>query len=429
MTHTLTTPVWNGTCHPAADVFPMLDAVELAELAKDIKERGVDIPGILLPDGTLLDGRNRRLACEQAGVEMRWEIYYGDAPVAKVVSRNLRHRNHDAGQRAMLGVELLPMLEAEAALRLKLATGRPVKPVATWPQVYEFTPEFTPAPLAAKKERAPLARELAAAAIGSSGRSIARAKRVKEKAPELAAQVKAGTLQLGTAEKQVKRQESQREEQQAREIVMAPVVVDASGPGWRLLSGDFRDRLMELPAGCVDLIITDPPYPNEFLPLYGDLSKVAQHLLTDDGICVVMTGQIHLDEVMQLMAQHLNYGWMYCQPLIGANSRILARQIMQSWKPWVAFTKNKWPSGRIDWHPDMLAQGARNKDQYRWQQDATPAEMLAIELCPEGGTICDPFMGVGTYGTMALKVGRQFVGVEMDAERFNTSKENFNVYR
>ena len=157
------------------------------------------------------------------------------------------------------------------------------------------------------------------------------------------------------------------------------------------------------------------------------MSKVAEHLLTDDGICLVMTGQIHLDQVMKMMATHLNYGWTYCQPLPGANSRIMARQIMQSWKPWLAFTKNKWPSGRIDWHPDVLEASARSKDQYRWQQDATPAQMLAIELCPEGGTICDPFMGTGAYGAMALKIDRQFIGVEIDAARFNTTKEKFNV--
>lgn len=423
MTDILTTPVWNGTCHPAAELFPMLDAVELAELAKDIKERGVDIPGILLPDGTLLDGRNRRLACEQAGVEMRWEIYTGGDVTAKVVSRNLRHRHLGAGQRAMIGVDLLPMLEAEAALRLSHPKNNHAKsPVADLPQVND-----TPTPPAPKAQRGPLARDEAAVIVGSSGRAIAQAKRVKAKAPELAEKVAAGTLALDAAEKQVKRQESQREEQQAREIVMAPVVVDASGPGWRLLSGDFRERLMELPAGCVDLIITDPPYPNEFLPLYGDLSKVAEHLLTDDGICLVMTGQIHLDQVMKMMATHLNYGWTYCQPLPGANSRIMARQIMQSWKPWLAFTKNKWPSGRIEWHPDVLEASARSKDQYRWQQDATPAQMLAIELCPKGGTICDPFMGTGAYGAMALKIDRQFIGVEIDAARFNTTKEKFNV--
>ena len=140
-----------------------------------------------------------------------------------------------------------------------------------------------------------------------------------------------------------------------------------------------------------------------------------------------MTGQIHLDQVMRMMATHLNYGWTYCQPLPGANSRIMARQIMQSWKPWLAFTKNKWPSGRIEWHPDVLEASARSKDQYRWQQDATPAQMLAIELCPEGGTICDPFMGTGAYGAMTLKIGRQFIGVEIDAARFNTTKEKFNV--
>lgn len=193
MTDTLTTPVWNGTCHPAAELFPMLDAVELAELAKDIKERGVDIPGILLPDGTLLDGRNRRLACEQAGVEMRWEIYTGNDVTAKVVSRNLRHRHLGAGQRAMIGVDLLPMLEAEAALRKSHPGNEHARShVADLPHVKE------------SQQRGPLARDEAAVIVSSSGRAIAQAKRVKAKAPELAAQVAAGTLALNAAEQQVR---------------------------------------------------------------------------------------------------------------------------------------------------------------------------------------------------------------------------------
>ena len=428
MTDTLTTPVWNGTCHPAAELFPMLDDTELASLVAAIKEHGLNNPGWLLPDGTLLDGRNRRLACEQAGVKMRWRIYEGDDEIGFAISENVERRHLTTGQKAMAALAALPLYAARAKARQVAAgvLGNVTKHSSLGADLPQAR-NASPTPPAPEKERGPRARDEAASDFKTSSKSVAQAKRVMDKAPELAAKVAAGTLALDAAEKQVKRQESQREEQQAREIVMAPVVVDASGPGWRLLSGDFRDRLMELPAGCVDLIITDPPYPNEFLPLYGDLSKVAQHLLTDDGICLVMTGQIHLDQVVGMMATHLNYGWTYCQPLPGANSRIMARQIMQSWKPWLAFTKNKWPSGRIEWHPDVLKASARSKDQYRWQQDATPAQMLAIELCPEGGTICDPFMGTGAYGAMTLKIGRQFIGVEIDAARFNTTKEKFNV--
>jgi hypothetical protein len=44
----------------------------------------------------------------------------------------------------------------------------------------------------------------------------------------------------------------------------------------RLLAGDFRERLGELPDDSVSLILTDPPYPNEALPLWSDLAKHAE---------------------------------------------------------------------------------------------------------------------------------------------------------
>jgi hypothetical protein len=262
-----------------------------------------------------------------------------------------------------------------------------------------------------------------------SGRSVARYKRVKDTAPELAEKVKTGAVTLDAAEKQAKRQVAQQEEQKARETTLSAVMVDAEGPGWRMLAGDFRERLLELPSGCVDLIVTDPPYPNESLPLYSDLSRIARHVLADDGVCVVLTGKISLHRVLELLGDDLNYGWVYCQPLPGQNSRIMGRHVMQSWKPWVAFTKNQWPSGRIDWHPDMLDPSYRAKDQYRWQQDPNPAKLLIDTLCPEGGTVCDPFTGTGSYGLAALSMRRQFIGVELDSGRFETAKGNLDASR
>jgi len=36
--------------------------------------------------------------------------------------------------------------------------------------------------------------------------------------------------------------------------------------------------------------------------------------------------------------------------------------------------------------------------------------------CPEGGTVLDPFAGSGTTGLVALRLGRQFVGIELNTE-------------
>ena len=63
-------PTWNGRTHPAARVFPLLTGEEFDALVADIERNGLLSPGVLLPDGTLLDGRNRQRACKKAGVPM-----------------------------------------------------------------------------------------------------------------------------------------------------------------------------------------------------------------------------------------------------------------------------------------------------------------------------------------------------------------------
>jgi hypothetical protein len=138
---------------------------------------------------------------------------------------------------------------------------------------------------------------------------------------------------------------------------------------------------------------------------------------------VALAGKIQLATVMQALGSELNYGWMYCQPLPGASSRILARQTLQEWKPWLAYSNGAWPSGEVEWHGDMLEPSARNKDEFRWQQQQGPAEYLIEVLTQPGQTVLDPFTGSGTYGLAAVARDRKFVGCEADAARFTQACE------
>ncbi len=89
--------------HPVADLFPMLATDELAELAEDIKQRGLLHPIVLDSDGLILDGRNRHAACVLAGVEPEFVTYDGADADGYALAVNGQRRNMTKGQRASIG--------------------------------------------------------------------------------------------------------------------------------------------------------------------------------------------------------------------------------------------------------------------------------------------------------------------------------------
>lgn len=53
-------------------------------------------------------------------------------------------------------------------------------------------------------------------------------------------------------------------------------------------------------------------------------------------------------------------------------------------------------------------------------------EYLVKTYTNVGGIIFDPFMGSGTTGVAAVKLGRNFIGCELDENYFNTANERIN---
>jgi len=105
-------PKWNGKVHELCAALPMVPDHELEAIAESIATHGLLLDGILLPDGTMLDGMVRQRACEIAGVEMRWSIYEGDDVVDLWRSLNLLRRHANEGQRAIAAVELMKLADS-----------------------------------------------------------------------------------------------------------------------------------------------------------------------------------------------------------------------------------------------------------------------------------------------------------------------------
>ena len=53
-------------------------------------------------------------------------------------------------------------------------------------------------------------------------------------------------------------------------------------------------------------------------------------------------------------------------------------------------------------------------------------KILIENSSKEGGTVLDPFMGIGSTGIACQKLNRKFIGFEIDEHYFNIAKERIS---
>ena len=104
--------------HELCKMFPEADEQTLNEMAEDIKENGQNEP-IILYEGKILDGRNRLLACEIAGVEPSFIQFSGEEPLQFVLSKNLYRRHLSDSQRAMMAHKVWEMTKGDKETKVK----------------------------------------------------------------------------------------------------------------------------------------------------------------------------------------------------------------------------------------------------------------------------------------------------------------------
>lgn len=404
--------------HPAAMVFPVLEGSALSELAADIAANGLREPVWLWSDPeqgpVLLDGRNRLRACDIAGVAVQARTYAGSDPIGFSVSLNLRRRHLNPGQLAAVSANVEPLYAAEAAKAKAQAAVESNKRRArrTTDPVGAGLPQPGEPPV--KSKRAPRARDKAANTTGASGRAVAQYKRVEQQAPDLAEKVKAGALALNRAERIIRdREAEQRRIRQARAEAAsapAPTTVD-------IRHGDFQDVLADLTG--VDAIITDPPYPAEYLPLLADLAVWADKVLTPDGVVAVLIGQTHLPEVYRLLAGYRPYRWTCCY-LTGGNGYVShPRKVQSNWKPLIVYGGGP----RIGDIIRSEGADANAKSLHKWGQDYNAFHTIIERLTLPGQTVVDPFAGSGTTLLAAHALGRHAIGCDNDPAAVATARE------
>jgi len=177
--------------------------------------------------------------------------------------------------------------------------------------------------------------------------------------------------------------------------------------------GAFQTELADLPAGSVDAVITDPPYPAEYLPLWSDLGKHAARWLKPGGFLAAMSGQMYLPEVMARLSEYLDWWWVIDYRADGDAVPVWPRRVHSQWKPVLVY---RMPGPALPaWFGDVARSGTGRGDKrsHPWAQAEDGMAGLVRAVTRPGELIVDPFCGTGTTGAAALALGRRFIGAEI----------------
>lgn len=187
-----------------------------------------------------------------------------------------------------------------------------------------------------------------------------------------------------------------------------------------------------------DLILTDPPYGINLKPkrrgrkIENDkkppLWAVDIFDRCTDKACVCFAGYQTLFEWTQKMKEKFNIG----VPIVWVKdegSGIFGNKVVNL-RSQAEFGIYGYKSGF------KIQEGKRRSNIFcavtvrkKYHPTVKPTKMLReiIDVfCPPDGTVFDPFMGSGSTGVAALEMGRNFIGIEIVQDYFNTALNRIN---
>ena len=191
-----------------------------------------------------------------------------------------------------------------------------------------------------------------------------------------------------------------------------------------LYLGDCLEVLPTLPK--VDAVITDPPYGIGWVHSGIGYLKNGKMLGTKHGGEMVTGDDKPFDPTPFLGLADSMVFW-------GANNYADKLPNSTGWINWdkgiatglsfsdfeMAWTSR--PVKAVMWRQQWCGFNREGERHPREHPTQKPVGIMSkcVELFPEAKVILDPFMGSGTTGVAALKLGREFIGIEIEPKYFD----------
>ena len=184
--------------------------------------------------------------------------------------------------------------------------------------------------------------------------------------------------------------------------------------------GDFEEVFKDVKNGSVDCIITDPPYPKEYLDCWTKLSRFSKRVLKPNGFCVAYSGQMHLPQVIKRMNEYLDYYWTFAVYHEGQTQIVNGVNLICRWKPVLIFQNGRKKINNT--FQDYFISEQREKLGHDWQQSKSGVGYLIEMFTKPNDLILEPFAGSGTTIKASLEKGRRIKAAEINKETYNIAK-------
>lgn len=189
----------------------------------------------------------------------------------------------------------------------------------------------------------------------------------------------------------------------------------------KIYQGDCLEILKSLPTGSVDVVVTDPPYGvgrDEGFEGFGGFGKPIARRQFDGGWDKERPGAEYFAEILRVGKTALIFGGNYFADLLPVGGHWIVwdkKQTMPTFGDcelvWTNVKRKSVKWIQREWNGLL---GKEQRREHPTQKPLSIMNWLISNYTQPGATILDPFMGSGTTGVAAVKMGRNFIGIEID---------------